>query len=381
VDTGARVIAARSLRGFADGVLALVVPLHLTQLGWSPAEVGALFAATLLGSALLTLAVGLVADRVAPRAVLLGGCALMLATALGLAAVESLVLLLVVAFLGTLNPGGGDVSVFLPTEQALLAQSSPTPARAERFALYNLGGALAGAFGALASGAFPTAQAAFAAYGLTALLLAPLYLPLAADPPRAAPRRPPLLHSRRTVLELSALFSLDSFGGGFAVQSLVVLWLQRRFGMSLETAGAVFFAAGLLGAFSQLVSARLAQRLGLVRTMVFTHLPANLLLIGAALAPSAGLAIACLLARAALAQMDVPARQALVMALVPAEERAAAASVTNVPRSLATALAPLPAGALLGLSSPGLPLIAGGVLKILYDVWLFAAFREREPPA
>jgi predicted MFS family arabinose efflux permease len=288
-----------------------------------------------------------------------------------------------VAFLGTLNPGGGDVSVFLPTEQALLAQGSGTPARAERFALYNLGGALAGAFGALASGAFPTAQSAFAAYGVTALALAPLYLPLAADPPRAAPasRRPPLLHSRRTVLQLSALFSLDSFGGGFAVQSMVVLWLQRRFGMSLEATGTVFFAAGLLGAFSQLASARLAQRLGLVRTMVFTHLPANLFLIAAALAPAAGPAIACLLARAALAQMDVPARQALVMALVPPEERAAAASVTNVPRSLATALAPLPAGALLGLSSLGWPLIAGGGLKIIYDLWLFAAFRDREPPA
>jgi predicted MFS family arabinose efflux permease len=272
------------------------------------------------------------------------------------------------------------VSAFLPVEQALLADAIAPARRPVLFARHNLAGALGGALGALA-GAIPAALA-FAGYAVLALILAALYLPLAAVrvPSGRVARRPMLHRSRAPVLHLTALFSLDSFGGGFAVQSLLVLWLSQRFGLSVEVMGAVFFAASLLGAFSQLVSARLAQTLGLVRTMVFTHVPANVFLIAAALVPTAPLAIACLLLRAALSQMDVPARQALVMALVAPEERAAAASITNVPRSLAAALAPLPAGALLELSSFGWPLVAGGTLKIVYDFWLFAAFRAKEPP-
>jgi predicted MFS family arabinose efflux permease len=374
----ARLLAARGLRGFADGVLAITLPLHLVQIGFGPGAIGAFVAATLLGSAALTLAVGLLARRASARSVLLGACALMLATALGLAVAGSLVPLLLIGFIGTFNPSGGDVGVFLPTEQALLAEQAAGPGLAALFARYNLGGALGAALGALAAPLL--APAAFAAYGAAALLLAVLYLPLGGGRVRASvPLRPPLARSRRTVLGLSALFSLDSFGGGFAVQSLLVLWLHARFGLSVEATGAVFFASGLLGAVSQLAAGRLSGRLGLVRTMVFTHVPANLFLLSAALAPSAPLAIAFLLLRASLSQMDVPARQALVMRLVPAEERAAAASVTNVPRSLAAALAPLPAGAMLAASSFGWPLIAGGLLKIAYDLWLFAAFRGREP--
>jgi MFS family permease len=385
VSAAARLVAARGVRGLADGVLAIVVPLHLVRIGMGPFEVGAVTAATLLGSAALTLGVGLGGWPAAPRNVLLGSCALMAATALGLALATSLPLLLLVAFLGTFNPGGGDVSVFLPTEQALLAQHSGARSTALRFAHYNLAGAAGGALGALASGAFAPG-AAFAFYAGISLLLAGLYLPLDARAPggSAAPqlsRGPRLAQSRRTVLELAALFSLDSFGGGFAVQSLLVLWLDARFGLAPAQTGAVFFATGALGAFSQLVSARLAEQLGLVRTMVFTHLPANVFLVAAALSPSAAWAIAFLLLRAALSQMDVPARQALVMSLVPAGERTAAASVTNVPRSLAAALAPLPAGALLGISSFGWPLVAAGGLKIAYDIWLFRAFGGREPRA
>jgi hypothetical protein len=182
------------------------------------------------------------------------------------------------------------------------------------------------------------------------------------------------------VLKLTALFSLDSFGGGFVVDSLLALWLFQRFGLSLEAAGAVFFAARLLSAFSQLVSSWLAARIGLIPTMVYTHLPANALLVAAALMPSAPLAVACLLGRMALSQMDVPARQSYVMAVVPLEERAAAASVTNVPRSLASALTPLAAGALLARSSFGWPLVLGGSIKIAYDLLLLAQFRS-VPPA
>jgi MFS family permease len=181
------------------------------------------------------------------------------------------------------------------------------------------------------------------------------------------------------VLRLAALFSIDSFGGGFVVQSLLVLWLFLRFDLSVETAGLVFFVGGLLSAFSQIVSAWIAGRIGLIRTMVYTHLPSNLLLISAALMPTAWLAIACLLLRMALSQMDVPARQSYVMAVVPEEERAAAASVTNVPRSLASALAPAIGGALLSVSSFGWPLILAGSVKILYDVLLLLQFRNVRP--
>jgi predicted MFS family arabinose efflux permease len=176
------------------------------------------------------------------------------------------------------------------------------------------------------------------------------------------------------VLRLSALFALDSFGGGFVVQSLLVLWLLGRHGMPADRAAAVMAACGVLAALSQLGSAPLAHRIGLVRTMVFTHLPANAFLIAAAFAPGAGGAVVCLALRAALSQMDVPARQALVMASVPPEERPAAASVTNVPRSLATAASPMLSGALLAASAFGWPLVIGGALKIAYDLLLLAGF-------
>src|SRR5262249_11602471 len=190
----------------------------------------------------------------------------------------------------------------------------------------------------------------------------------------------PLARSRSIVLRLAALFSLDSFGGGFVVQSLLVLWLYRRFDLSVSTTGMVFFLAGLLAAFSQFLSSHLARRIGRIRTMVYTHLPANVFLMIAGVAPSAELAVTFLLLRTALSQMDVPARQSYVMAIVPPEERAAASSITNVPRSLATALAPLLAGAMLERSSFGWPLVVGGFLKAVYDVLLLIGFRAVKPP-
>ena len=189
-----------------------------------------------------------------------------------------------------------------------------------------------------------------------------------------------LRRSRRIVFRLAALFSLDSFGGGFIVQSLLALWLFRRFALSVETTGAIFFAAGIAAGFSQLVAARLAARIGLINTMVYTHLPSNVLLILAALMPSAPLAVGFLLLRMCLSQMDVPARQSYVMAVVPPEERPAAASVTNVPRSLAAALAPLLAGAMLSRSSFGWPLLCAGVAKTIYDVLLLVQFGAVKPP-
>ena len=220
----------------------------------------------------------------------------------------------------------------------------------------------------------------FVLYAAAGLVIWRLYVrlrpPPVTTPPLAADARRWLGSSRRTVLRLSALFSLDSAGGGFVVTSLLVLWLHLRFDLSAGTTAAVFFVAGLLAAASQLLAPPLAARLGLVRTMVFTHLPANALLILAAFAPSSELAIAALLLRALCSQLDVPARQALVMAVVEPHDRAAAASITNVPRSLAAAATPLIAGALLAESSFGWPLIIAGTMKIVYDLLLLALYRD-----
>jgi MFS family permease len=374
------VLAARGLRGFADGLVSVVLALYLIELGFSPFEVGAIVTGTLLGSAALTLAVGLRAHRVPVRTLLLASCGLMAATGVGFATFTTFWPLLAVAVVGTLNPSAGDVSVFLPTEQAFLADQVDAIERPHLYARYNVAGIVAGAVGALVAGVPALVdRRSFLVYTLVAVLLAVLYGTLPAQDVDLAAARQPLQRSRRVVLELAALFSLDSAGSGFVVQSLLVLWLHLRFDLSPTATGTVFFAASLLGAASQLLAGRVAHRLGLVRAMVFTHIPANVLLALAAFAPRPGLAVGALLLRALFAQMDVPARQALVMSVVPAEERAAAASVTNVPRSLASATTPLLGGFLLSRSDIGWPLLLAGATKITYDLLLLRRFGGRLP--
>ena len=387
-----RILAVRALRGFADGLVSVLLAGHLLRLGFTPLEVGAIVTGTLLGSAALTIALGLVGYRYTRRHVLLGAAALMLATGVGFAILRSFWPLLAVAVLGTLNPSAGDVSVFLPTEQAALAQTASGRDRTGLFAWYNLAGNFMGALGALATGLPPVLahaygyeinldeRSGFVLYALVAVATAAAYTGLGpgVEARSAAPGRP-LARSRRIVIHLAALFSLDSFGGGFVVQSLLVLWLYERFQLSVPVVGSIFFAAGILGGLSQLVSPVLASRIGLVPTMVYTHLPSNLLLVAGGLVPDARLAVTFLLLRAALSQMDVPARQAYVMAVVPPEERVAAASVTNVPRSLAAAVPPLITGAMLTQSAVGWPLVCGGVLKALYDLLLLSQFRAVAP--
>lgn len=388
-----RIVAGRTIRGFADGFVSVLLAQYLTGLGFSPAEVGAIVTGTLLGSAALTLAFGLTAHRFPLRALLLSASVLMTATGLGFATVTWFWPLLLVAVVGTLNPSAGDVSVFLPTEQALVADHVDAPRRPHLFAVYNLSAIVAGAIGALVSvvpealahrmdwDVTTTQRGAFLLYAGCGVVIFCIYLRLhrdrqtlaAATPARA---RRVLHRSRRTVFELSGLFSLDSAGSGFVVTSLLVLWLHLRFDLSAGQTGAVFFAAGMLGACSQLLAPRLAKRFGLIRTMVFTHIPANLLLAGAAFAPTGEVAVALLLLRALFQQMDVPARQSFVMAVVPAEERAAAASVTNVPRSLASATTPLIAGALLNRTTFGWPLLIAGTMKLTYDLALLWFYRD-----
>ena len=393
--TARRLVAARAMRGFADGLVSVLLVAYLTRRGFSPFEVGVIVTATLVGSAALTLGVGLVGDRLHVRPVLLGATALMLATGLGFFVASSFWPILLVAAIGTLNPSGGDVSVFLPTEQSVLAGEVDDAARPRLYARYNLAGTIAAAFGALSS-AVPTIvadrfgtdlltaeRAGFLVYAAIAFGVGAVYrgLPRATaaepitDDAVVAARRRPLERSRRIVLELAALFSLDSAGSGFAGQAMLVLWLHLRFDLSPETTAAVFFAASVAAGFSALVAASMARRIGLIETMVVTHVPANVFLALAAFAPTPGLAIVLLLARASLSQMDVPARQSFVMAVVPPEERVAAAGVTNVPRSLASAATPMLAGYLLSRTSFGWPLVLGGAMKLVYDFLLLAMFR------
>jgi MFS family permease len=388
-----KLLFTRGVRGLADGIVSITLATYLTGLGFDAFAVGALVTGTLLGSAAVTLAVGLLGYRLSRRRILLGAAALMALTGIGFAGFTDFWPLMIVAVAGTLNPTSGDVSVFLPTEQAALAHTVGGPARTTAFAWYNVVGSIAGSVGALASGlpawiaargGVPLLRAergVFVFYAACAVVAAVVYTRLSPaleiHPEKRA--RTPLAESRAIVLRLAALFSVDSFGGGFVVQSLLVLWLHRRFDLDQRTTAAVFFVAGTLAGLSQVLSPRVAARIGLIRTMVYTHLPANLFLIAAGVMPTAPLAIACLLLRMSVSSMDVPARQAFVMAVVPPEERAAAATVTNVPRSLAAGIAPLIAGALLQKTSFGWPLIIGGTLKAIYDLVLLVQFRAVAP--
>jgi MFS family permease len=386
-------VATRGVRAFVDGLVAVVLPSYLVLLGFSGARQGAIVTAMLVGSAVVTLAVGLRGHRLRRLRLLQTVAVVMILTGVGFGLFSSFWALMVVAVVGTLNPSSGDVSVFLPTEQALLPSTVPDVDRTAMFARYTVVGYVGAAVGSLAASvpdlvtdhtsvSRQTAlRAVFFTYALAGVVVLCCYRMLSSriETP-AGEHRSALGPSRRIVYRLAAVFSLDSLGGGFVVQALLALWLFRRFDLSVATTGVVFFWSGLLSGGSALVAARLARRIGLVRTMVFTHLPANALLIATAFMPNVWLAVGCLLARSALSQMDVPARQSYVMAVVTAPERAAAASVTNVPRSLASAAAPVAAGWLLDQSTFGWPLLIGGALKIVYDLVLLVMFGHIRPP-
>jgi len=388
-----RLLVAKGLRAFGDGFVSLLLPLYLIELGFSTLQVGVIATVTLLGSGLLTLVVGLQAYRFHYRTLLLAATVLMAATGLGFATLTSFWPLLLLALVGTLNPSSGDVSVFLPLEHAVMSRVVEPRKRTATFARYSLVGTLVAAFGSLAVGlpgllvdtgrfsATGAMQAMFVFYALLAVASALVYrgLPRALGSEEQKPAAP-LGKSRKVVYTLAALFSLDAFGGGFVVQSMVALWLFQRFDLSLVTAGVIFFWMGLFTAISYLAAVRIADRFGLVNTMVFTHLPANLCLIAIAFVPSLEWAVVLLFVRSALSQMDVPTRSSYVMAIVTPEERPAAASLTSVPRSLASAVSPFLAGWMLSVSAFGWPLIAAGALKIAYDLLLLAMFRKVKPP-
>jgi MFS family permease len=384
--------AARAARGFGDGFAAIILPAYLLEIGFGPFQIGLVATAALLGSAATTLAVGFLAPRYDLRTLLLACASLMVVTGIAIPGLQHLVFIAVVAFIGTINPTTGDIGVHVPLEQAALAHRASDKERTHIFARYSLIGALSIAAGALAAGApdllvsygvgrIGALQIMFYVYAALGLIGAIFYSRLPrAEVKETAPQATPLGPSRRTVYKLAALFSLDSFAGGFTVQSIMALWLFERFELSLAAASAFFFWSNVLTAFSYPVAARLGKRFGLVNTMVFTHIPSSVCLILAAFSPNLTIVLALLLVRSALSQMDVPTRTSYVMAVVTPPERAAAASVTAVPRGLASSISPAMSGALLATSFAGLPLVVCGVLKIVYDLSLLFSFRHIKPP-
>ena len=383
--------AARGVRGFGDGFATITLPAYLIAIGYDPVRIGLVVAASLLGTAVLTLAIGAIAPRYDLRTLMLLGALLMILTGLAFPNFRNIAVIAFIGFVGSINPSAGDLGVLVPLEQAMLAGNVSNEERTHAFARYSLTGALLMALGALAAsvpdflrhagfGALAALTIMFYAYAALGLVCALLYWLLPhAHMTQTAPSAP-LGPSRGIVYRLSALFSLDAFAGGFIVQSLLALWLFERFHLSLSAASVFFFCASLLSAFSFPVAAWLSRRIGLVNTMVFTHVPSNVFLILAAFSPSPEVTLALLLMRSALSQMDVPTRTSYIMAMVTPAERAAAASVTAVPRSLASAVSPTFAGALFASPFSALPLLLCGTLKLVYDAALLYSFRHLKAP-
>ncbi len=402
LDRDARLIfLTRGLRMFGYGFVSVVLVLYLAAVGLPDYQIGLLLTLTLLGDAAITLWLTTHADRVGRRRVLLVGSLLMAVAGVGFAASSWLPVLVIAATIGVISPSGNEIGPFLAVEQAALAQTIPDGRRTGVFAWFNLTGSFATAFGALTGGTLAgilvTAGRApgdayrvvILGYVAVAVLLALVFSRVSPAVEAPAPkdttiaRRLGLHRSQRTVAGLSALFALDAFGGGFVVQSLIAYWFHLRFGADPGVIGAALFGANLLAGVSALAAARIAARIGLVRTMVFTHLPSNVMLILVPLMPTLPLAIAMLLARFSISQMDVPTRQSYTMAVVDPDERSAAAGVTAIARSVGAAAAPLAAAPLIGgVALAGAPFVIAGSLKIVYDLLLYHGFRglsERRP--
>jgi MFS family permease len=388
-----RVLAARAVRAFGDGFVALLLPIYLLELGFSAFAIGVIVSGTLIGTALLTLGVGMIANRYSRRGLLLAASLLMATTGAGFAVSTAFWPLLVIAIAGTINPTAGDASVFSPVEQTVLTHIAEPRRRTAIFARYSVVGSVAGALGVLAAagpdlavswtGCAPAAamQAMFGLYAVLGIISLLLYRPLspAIEANYEAPPAP-LSQSRRLVYGMAALFGMDSFGTGFLVQSLLALWLYKSFSISVATAASILFWSSICSAISYLVAVPIAERIGLINTMVFTHLPSNVLLILIPFAPDLVTAIGLLLARSALSQMDVPTRSSYVMAVVTPEERPAAASVTAVPKTFAWGAGSIISGYLLTLSTFGWPLVIAGVVKGVYDILLLIKFQKVRPP-
>jgi predicted MFS family arabinose efflux permease len=384
---GLLLFATRFVRLLSYGALSVVLVFYLTGLGLTESQTGLLLTLTLLGDTLVSLYLTTQADRIGRRRMLIAGALLMAGAGLTFAFTRNFLFLVIAGTIGVISPSGNEVGPFLSIEQAALSQVVPPVERTRVFAWYTLTGALATAAGSLLAGL--VAQTAgnravilsYAALGLVLLAMFSRLSPAAEAPGDTPPHRFGIGHSRGVVLRLAALFSLDAFGGGFVIQSFAAYWFYLRFGVKPAALGGIFFGANVLAGFSALAATRIAARIGLVRTMVFTHLPSNILLILVPLMPTLPLATLVLLLRFSISQMDVPTRQSYTMAIVSPEERSAAAGITGVARTTGAAIAPVLAGLL--FAQPALisvPFFLAGTLKIAYDLLLYRAFVKVRPP-
>ncbi len=397
---GCLLFAARTLRLFAYGFLAVVLALYLAEIGLTAGEIGLLLTLALIGDTIISLWITTAADRIGRRRMLIAGAGLMLFAGILFVLTRNFTLLLIAATIGVISPSGYEVGPFLPIELAALTRASPDTRRTHVFAWYNLAGSLATAVGALTGGVL--AQLFMKAgipeagsYRLIVLFYAAIGLALGVlfmrlSPAVEVPKREKkqnfstrfgLHRGKGMVLKLSALFALDAFAGGFVIQSMMAYWFHLKFGVEPGLLGGIFFGANILAAVSALAAAKVASRIGLIRTMVFTHVPSNALLMLVPLMPSLPLAIAVLLMRFSISQMDVPARQSYTLAMVSHDELSAAAGITGVARTTGAALSPIFAGLLLG--NPALlsvPFFLAGGIKIIYDLLLYKSFSSTKPP-
>jgi MFS family permease len=392
--------STRIIRLFCYGFLSVILALYLAEVGLSESETGLLFTLTLVGDAGISLWLTTSADRFGRKRTLLVGALLMAGAGIVFLLTNNVVVLMVAAIIGVISPSGNEIGPFLSVEQASLTQLIPDEKRTQVFAWYNLVGSFATATGALGGGwlakllqlygmsAGEAYRFVLMGYAIGGFLLVLLFLLLTSDVEvplvrdAEAPKRVLGLHkSRGVVMKLSSLFALDAFAGGFIVQSMIAYWFYVKYGVDSGVLGSIFFGANVLAGVSALLAARIAQKIGLINTMVFTHIPSNILLIMVPLMPTLPLAIGVLLLRFSISQMDVPTRQSYTMAVVAPDERSAASGVTSIARSVGGSLSPVLTGIFLGI--PALfnaPFFLSGGLKILYDLALYHGFQTMKPP-
>ena len=379
--------ATRAMRMFAYGAVSVVLVLYLAGVGIAAPRIGLLLTLTLIGDVIVSLYLTTRADRLGRRRTLIAGAILMAGAAAVFAVTHDFWLLLIAATIGVISPSGNEVGPFLAVEQVALADVAPNRDRTHLYAWYNLSGSFATALGALAAGAITQSlsyQAVILGYGVLGVAMAVVFTRLSPAVDAQHHEAAGLLSiqkSRGVVAKLSALFAIDSFAGGLVVQSILAWWFYRRFGLSPATLGAIFFGANVLAGVSALAASSLARRFGLLNTMVFTHLPSNVLLLLVPFMPNLGLAITVLLLRFSISQMDVPTRQSYVMAVVDPAERTAAAGITGVARTTGAALAPILAVPLFSGTHDWIPFVAAGGLKIVYDLLLLRSFRNVSGPS
>jgi len=392
---GKKLLATRILRTFAYGYLSVVLAVYLSRLGFGPVQIGLVLTCAIAGSALMTVVWALVADRYGRRRTVATMALLMVIGGLCFAAGSDLWILVVGAFTGTISATSSEVGAFLAVEQAILPQTAPPERRTWLFSIYATaanfaqaaGSLFAGVVGAFASLGLHGADAyrpLFLLYSLIGLLNLAIFWSLSERVELARVhgerRFKGIQRSRGTVAKLSALFGLDAFAGGLVVHSVVAYWFDLRWGLSPTDLALLFFAVNLLSGFSLLAASWLASRIGLIRTMVFTHLPSNILLMLVPLMPTAALAVGMFLARMSISQMDVPTRQSYTMAVVDDDERTATAGITNVARTTAGAVSPVLTGYAFSVAALGVPFFLAGGIKVIYDLLVYAAFRNVRPP-